>query len=371
MTDLVVVSLEAWDDVWRRNQHLVSRLLEADQGLRVLFVEPPADPLHDVASRHRPTRGFGPIAAGFGGRLVRFRPVKALPRRLDPRADQRLARAVQRAADKAEMRRPLLWLNDPRAADLARSTGWPTLYDLTDDWLAADRPAAELERIRRGEAWLLRNAAAVVACSQELVRRKSPARNAIDLIPNAVDVAAYRKPRPRPADLPEVAAVYVGTLHRDRLDLDVCVATARALADSGRVVLIGPDALGPPDTKRLLAAGVMMLGIRRHDEVVAYLQHADALLVPHVVTPFTDSLDPIKLYEYAAVGRPVVSTPVAGFRDAADPHLLVAPASAFPATVASLLPATSRFPDGADGPAADWDDRAAAMRAVIDRMRPR
>ena len=269
------------------------------------------------------------------------------------------------------MRQPLLWLNDPRAADLARSTGWPTLYDLTDDWLAADRPAAELDRIRRGEAWLLSNAAAVVACSQELVRRKSPARNAIDLIPNAVDVAAYRTPRPRPADLPEVAAVYVGTLHRDRLDLDVCVATARTLADRGTVVLVGPDALDPADTKRLQAAGVMVLGARRHDEVVAYLQHADVLLVPHAVTPFTDSLDPIKLYEYAAVGRPVVSTPVAGFRDAADPRVLVAPASAFPATVASLLPATSRFPDGAEGAAADWDDRAAAMRAVIDRMRPR
>ena len=154
------------------------------------------------------------------------------------------------------MRQPLLWLNDPRAADLARSTGWPTLYDLTDDWLAADRPAAELDRIRRGEEWLLRNAAAVVACSHELVRRKAGVRKAIDLIPNAVDVAAYRTPKPRPADLPAVAAVYVGTLHRDRLDLDVCVATARTLADRGTVVLVGPDALDPADTKRLQAAGV-------------------------------------------------------------------------------------------------------------------
>ena len=41
MTDLVVVSLEAWDQVWRRNQHLVSRLLARDPSLRVLFVEPP------------------------------------------------------------------------------------------------------------------------------------------------------------------------------------------------------------------------------------------------------------------------------------------------------------------------------------------
>ena len=52
----------------------------------------------------------------------------------------------------------------------------------------------------------------------------------------------------------------------------------------------------------------MLLGPRPRDEVIGYLQHADVLVVPHVVTAFTDSLDPIKLYEYQAVGRPVVST---------------------------------------------------------------
>ena len=114
-----------------------------------------------------------------------------------------------------------------------------------------------------------------------------------------------------------------------------------------------------------------LLGARPHDDVIGYLQHADVLLVPHAVTPFTDSLDPIKLYEYAAVGRPVVSTPVAGFRDASDPRIRAASTSAFPDVVASLLPARSRFPEGADDAAPDWDDRAAAMRGVIDRLRPR
>ena len=111
-----------------------------------------------------------------------------------------------------------------------------------------------------------------------------------------------------------------------------------------------------------------MLGARLHTEVIGYLQHADVLVVPHTVTLFTDSLDPIKLYEYAAVGRPVVSTPVAGFRNADDPRVRVAAASDFPPAVAAALPAASRFPDGADTPTSTWDDRAAAMRIIIDRM---
>ena len=368
--DLVVASLEAWDDVWRRNQHLVSRLLASDPGLRVLFVEPAADPLHDVVSGRRPQRAVRPTAVdGFGGRLLRFRPVKLLPRRVDPRADQRLARSVQDAATQAGMADPVLWVNDPAAAPLARISGWPVLYDITDDWLAADRPAAELTRIGGDEQWLLHHARAVVACSPELVRRKSvDRRGTIELIPNAVDVAAYRVARPRPSDLPDAAAVYVGTLHTDRLDLALCEATAAALSGRGTLALVGPNALDASATDRLRAAGVAILGPRPHEEVIAYLQHADVLVVPHAVTGFTDSLDPIKLHEYAAVGRPVVSTPVAGFRDSRDPHVRVAPAPDFPAAVRDALPAPTRFPDGTDVPMAGWDDRAVALRAVIDGM---
>jgi glycosyltransferase involved in cell wall biosynthesis len=368
--DLVVVSLEAWDGVWRRNQHLISRLLESDPALRVLFVEPVADPLHDLVSRRRPALGFGPRpAAEYGGRLLRMRPVKLLPRRIDSRADARLARVVERAARRSEMRSPIVWINDPRAAALLPLTGWPTLYDITDDWLAADRSAAEVERTRHDERLLLREARAVVVCSPELLRRKAAERSGeIDLIPNAVDVRAYRTPRERPVDLPPVAAVYVGTLHTDRLDVALCEATATALGDRASLVLVGPDALDPSDSERLRRAGVVILGARSHDEVIGYLQHADLLVVPHRVTPFTESLDPIKLYEYAAVGRPVVSTPVAGFRDSAGPRVKVVAPTEFPHAVAAALPATDHFPAGAQAGVAGWDERAAAMRAVLDRL---
>ena len=368
--NLVVASLEAWDTVWRRNQHMVSRLLRDDPTLRVLFVEPAADPLHDLVSRRHPGRGI-PVSEvpGFEGRLLRFRAVKRLPRRLDAHADERLASAIIRAADAGGVPHPLLWVNDPGAATVARISGWRTLYDITDDWAAADRAPASLARVRADEEWLLGNADAVVACSTELVRRKAPSRaGTIDLVPNAVDVVAYRRPAPRPADLPPASAVYVGTLHTDRLDVGLCEMTARELIGRGSLVLVGPNALGRADTERLRDSGVILLGARPHEDVVGYLQHADALLVPHVVTTFTESLDPIKLYEYSAVGRPVVSTPVAGFRDVDDPGVRVTTPAEFPRAVAALVPTTTRFPVGANARVATWDDRAVQMRDVIGRM---
>ena len=80
-------------------------------------------------------------------------------------------------------------------------------------------------------------------------------------------------------------------------------------------MLVGPVALDAADQTLLTGAGAVLLGAREHTTIPAYLKNADVLVVPHVVTEFTDSLDPIKVYEYLAAARPVVSTPVAGFRE--------------------------------------------------------
>lgn len=362
--DLVVLSLERWDGVWRRNQYLISGLLASDPDLRVLFVEPADDPVHDLRGGRRPAFGSG--LRRIDDRLWGVRPVKWLPRRLDSGADARLARAVERAAMELGISSPMLWINDPASVQLAQRTGWPVLYDMTDDWLAADRPAPERQRISDGESWLLQHATTVVACSPELVRRKASQRADIALVRNGVDTARYLTPMPRPTDAPaDPYALYVGTLHRDRIDVELCISTAEALHDKGSLVLVGPEAWDATDAQRVRDAGVIVLGPRSFDAVPGYLQHADVLVVPHIVDAFTDSLDPIKLYEYQVVGRPVVSTPVAGFRDADG--VLIAEGDAFADAVAGAIPSTSRFPDDARSHDADWLSRVAAVRAAIAR----
>jgi glycosyltransferase involved in cell wall biosynthesis len=375
--DLVVLSLERWDDVWRRNQYLVAELCRADPGTRVLFVEPAADPLHRLSRRGapRPGRGLraGPDVDGIApGRLLLHEPTKWLPRKVDPRVDDRLARSVERAVRRAGLRRPVLWVNDPSGAALVRRTGWPALYDVTDDWLAADRSPAEHARLVADERTLLDRCAEVVVCSTGLVASKGAERDVV-LVTNGVDLDRYRGPYARPADLPPGrVALYVGTVHPDRFDVPLLLATARALQGRARVVLVGPVVdLSPDEHADLGRAGVVLLGPRPWTEVPAYLRHADVLLVPHVVDAFTDSLDPIKLYEYRAVGRPVVSTPVAGFRD--DPGVTVASAEAFPARVLTALddaaPPRAERLDTEPPDVPTWRGQAALMRDAVERTR--
>ncbi len=375
--DLVVVSLEPWDEVWRRNQHLVAGLLHADPALRVLFVEPPQDPVHDLRRRAPARAGhgarrLGPADGAPPGRLWTYQQTKWLPRRLDPHGDERRARAVRAAAARLGMTDPVLWVNDPAGAVLLRTTGWTGLYDITDDWLQAARGDRELGRLAACERELLAGCAEVVVCSAELARTKGTDRP-VTLVPNAVDVLRYRTPAPRPADLPDGPyAVYVGTVHADRVDVGLCVDTAARLAPVGaRLVLVGPALLEPSARAALDAAGVLVLGARPAATVPGYLQHAAVLVVPHVVDAFTDTLDPIKLYEYLAVDRPVVSTSVAGFRDLPTDRATVAGAEAFPAAVAAALTAEPAAQGGTrtPWPVPDWSDRVAQMSEVLTAAR--
>lgn len=363
--ELVVCSLEGWDDVWRRNQLIVDRLLRRHAGLRVLFVEPP----HDLVSglRHRrlpPRHRLRPI--GHEGRLWALTPVKPLPRAIGQAADAALCRQVRRAARRLGLVAPVLWVNDLTYAPLVGATGWPSLYDITDDWLLEPVGARELARRRRLDARLLAEVGEVVVCSPALAASRGATR-AVTLIPNGVDVAHFRAPRPRPPDLPPgPVAVYVGTLHDERIDVDLVVDLTARLPDLA-VVLVGPDALSPASRSHLDEAGVHRLGPRPYADVPAYLQHADLVIVPHRVTPFTESLDPIKAYECLAVGRPVVATAVSGFRELPKPVTTVA-ADSFADAVSACIQRCVPVSRSAPPRGIDWEDRVDAFETLMERV---
>lgn len=361
LSEIVVCSLEAWDDVWRRNQFFVDILLRRNPTLRVLFVEPPADVLFDLSRRRVPTIPRSRTLSK-DRRLRSVRPLKTLPRRLGPLSDALLLHQVRLAARTLGFVRPLLWINDVTYAPLIRSTGWPSLYDVTDDWLLAPFPPRELERLRRLDELALADADEVVVCSPALATSRGAGR-AVSLIPNGVDVEHFRRPHPRPTDLPKGStAVYVGSLHDARIDVQLVVQLARSMPQLN-LVFVGPSSL-VPRSHRLLEAlpNVYLLGQRPYHDVPAYLQHADVVIVPHRVSPFTESLDPIKVYECLVITTPTVATPVAGFRNYPG-ALNVVDREAFAARVAALLrePASAlRKPE----PVA-WEERAVVFECAL------
>ena len=364
-TSLVVCSLEEWGTVRRRLRILVDELVARDPSLEVLYVAPAVDVPFEL-SKGRTDALRRPRTEQVHPRIHVLRPRKWLPRSLGPAADRSLGRQVSSAAAALGLVDPLVWVNDASYARWALGTSWPTLYDVTDDWLLAPLAPRQEARLRADDDLLLAHSGAVVVCSPDLARTRGRHRT-VDLIPNGVDVTLFRTPQPRPDDLPpSPVAVYVGTLHEERLDVDLLAALAAARPDLS-VALVGPDSLGPEASARLAALDtVHLLGPRPYDRVPAYLQHADVVVIPHLVNPFTESLDPIKAYECLAAGRPTVATPVAGFRELGPP-VVVADADRFVDAVSDALAAD---PAGDPPPeVASWGERADALAAVMRRVR--
>jgi GT2 family glycosyltransferase len=109
-----------------------------------------------------------------------------------------------------------------------------------------------------------------------------------------------------------------------------------------------------------------MLGARPYGDIPSYLQHADVLVVPHAVNRFTESLDPIKAREIQAVGRPAVSTAVAGFRDLGPP-VRIESREGFVESVVAIL-ADESIPPGPGlifESLPTWSQRAEDFHAVL------
>ena len=85
---------------------------------------------------------------------------------------------------------------------------------------------------------------------------------------------------------------------------------------SGTIALVGPNMLGEADRQRLAACGnVVLTGPVPYAQIPETMRAFDVCITPHLITPFTESLNPIKLWEYLAAGKPIVAANVAGFRD--------------------------------------------------------
>jgi GT2 family glycosyltransferase/glycosyltransferase involved in cell wall biosynthesis len=305
LPDLLILGQEQWDHVERRNQLLIRALAARNPSTRFLFAEH-ALRLRNVSAWRWPQ--VVPVATNIWKTQL-LRPV---PDRLATGlSDVVEARQAAWAARRAGLDRPYLWSQDPHAARLLELLPVQGLiYDLTDDW-AAFEPTAERRHDVQGQvAKLARSASLVVACSRALceLAERSGARPLY--LPNAVDASS--EPGAIPPDLarlPHPRIGYVGTLHSARLDVALLVRTA-ALRPEWSFVFIGPDLLRAPDRERLFApANVYYLGTVPHSDVRHYIGGFDVALVPNLVTEFTASLDPLKTYEYLAVGVPVLATP--------------------------------------------------------------
>jgi glycosyltransferase involved in cell wall biosynthesis len=322
--DIILVARDTWSDLWRRRQYLASEFARTG---RVLFVEAPfsvprllaGSPDMAARPRERLFDAFTPPRR-VAENLYVAAPLKPVPD--NPPALAAVNRAIQtmqlrRAAASAGLRAPVLWLNPEYAVWMTGALEHgPVVYDVTDGWThAASLPARELARIRRDDALMLQRADIVFTVSHDLFAKKKPLHPNVVLMPNGVRPGLYDiSAAPRPPELQGIdgpIAGYTGSLHTDRIDPDLIEYLSRSGAFTQ--VFVGPNYLDASTNRRLAALrNVRLIPAQPYHRLPAFVFHFDVCSIPHAVTDFTHSLDPIKAYEYLAAGKPIVCTAVRG-----------------------------------------------------------
>lgn len=323
MRYLVFVSLERWDQVWRRNQFLCAGLAERFPDSKILFVEPARDFSHQLRS--------GSLSAlrepAFETldefpNIILTRPLKLWPNSFEMGRKQNQAamqRHLRKALKKFEMEEPLLWLNPHDAGHLAGTLGeCAVVYDITDDWTLTELSPGLKALVCAQDEYLCARADLTIVCSQALYESRRGKTREILHLPNGVHVERYSHLEKLADKAPQWSAPvfgYVGTLHPERTDVSLIEALAHEFPQ-GTVALVGPDHFDAASRRKLEACGnVELTGPVPYSQVPQHMASFDVCIVPHHESAFVESLNPLKLWEYLACGKPIASTDVAGFRD--------------------------------------------------------
>lgn len=191
-------------------------------------------------------------------------------------------------------------------AAAARGRGWLTLYDVIDDWAAFQRAGQAPWYRAEYEAQLLATADALAAVSPALVERvRRTAGREPALIPNGVRPEVARVDAPLALERGEVTLGYFGNLTPAWFDWDLIRKVAKA-RPSWRVHLIGFGGAPP----RALPSNVHLHGKAPPARLAAYAENWDAGVIPFKSSALAAAADTTKLYEYLAMGLPVVVTGV-------------------------------------------------------------
>lgn len=234
---------------------------------------------------------------------------------------------LRRALARLDMKRPILWVF---RYDLGEMIGHLheklVIYHAVDEYsayaLAGEKNAeTHRQRIRQMEQDILGRADLVFVSSASLLQTKRPYNENAYFVPNGVNYEHFAAPQQLPADvaaIPGPRIGYVGSIN-EKIDLSLLAAIARHRPD-WRLLMIGPALFKKPDAIDALRAlpNVHFLGRKQVSELPAYMHACDVCLMPYAHNAWTDNINPLKLYEYLATGRPIVSTNIPAVQDFRD-----------------------------------------------------
>jgi glycosyltransferase involved in cell wall biosynthesis len=191
------------------------------------------------------------------------------------------------------------------------------VYYCVDD--LSEWPGLDQDTLRRMEDRLLTRVDRIVAVSKTLQERLARKGRDSSLLTHGVDLEHWTPPAggaglPALEGLERPLVVFWGMVD-PRMDVAFVTRLARDL-ERGTILLVGPAA--NPDPELLTPARVKRLPPMDFSLLPRLAHDASALVMPYADLPVTRAIQPLKLKEYLATGKPAVVRDLPSTRDWAD-----------------------------------------------------
>jgi glycosyltransferase involved in cell wall biosynthesis len=320
MMDIALFGYDGWSP-WERRPQLLARAL-ANRGCRVLYMEPGPQLKTLIHSGMKEPRK---LVAGT------LRHIQKNLWVLTPGLRWTLDRSIvghevsmcffeyylQQAVKALRFKNPLIGYQSPFVDAFAHNHHPPlTFYDCIDDW--RNFPGVPFNIAAHVEDAVLKKSDIVFASSKHLLRILQARTNkSVFYLPNALGPAFLEGSEHDKTKLPPFDGItlgFVGGIGGDHFDWGLLAGLLNRETLAGyryRIVLVGP-LIGGENTARgqeLKRSGRLLItGVVAYSQVPGYMNGFDFCVMPWKITALIRGVDPIKIYEYLASGKPVIST---------------------------------------------------------------
>ena len=216
------------------------------------------------------------------------------------------------------------------------------MFDWSDDFVEFFQDPVGRKKVNDLCENYIRRAHGVMAVNEELTQRAKRHNPHSYTILNGTDIVSMPDSGTTGQEGPEALRSlsrpligYVGWITPTRIDSELIINLARTRPD-WTIVLVGPS------NKRFTQAfdnhpNIAFLPPVDYQILPQYLSAFDVCIIPHYVNDHTRGNNPLKLYQYLAVGKPVVSTAISGLEGFEDVVYIAKDKEEFPHRVEQAL----------------------------------
>lgn len=325
LKDVILLSTADWDNpFWTNKQHVAVEL--SKMGHKVFYI--------DSLGLRRPSTSKSDIKRILKRLVKVIHPPKKVRENIWvwspiilPWHNKTMVRWLNRVIFQSSLffwlkilgfKKELFWTYNPIATEFIDLNDFDaSVYHCVDEIIA--QPGMPSETIKGKEKFLVENVDVVFVTAPKLYETRKVWNSNTFYYSNVADYEHFSKAMldqtDIPSDLLKIESPrlgFIGAISGYKLDFNLLhyVATSHP---EWSIVLIGEVGEGDPWTNvselRKLS-NIHFMGPRSYNVLPNYMKGFDVALLPNNINEYTDSMFPMKFFEYLAAGLPVVSVPL-------------------------------------------------------------